>query len=106
MRLLEDRTFTCTAKVWLWRSAVKPDAAGWFFATIDAQTAAEIKYAMLGMTRAFGSVKVRAHIGATRWQTSLFPNKDTGGYLLPLKASVRKAEGLHVDDEVEVILEV
>jgi Domain of unknown function (DUF1905) len=101
-----DRTFTCTATVWLWKSAAKPDAAGWYFATIDPQTAAEIKYAVLGMARAFGSVKVTAQIGATRWQTSLFPNKETGGYLLPLKASVRTAEGLKVEDAVAVTLVV
>lgn len=106
MIAMEDRTFNCTATVWLWRSAVKPDAAGWFFATIDAQIAAEIKYAVLGLTRAFGSVKVTAQIGATRWQTSLFPNKETGGYLLPLKAAVRKAEGLSVDEAVSVTLTV
>jgi Domain of unknown function (DUF1905) len=102
----EDRTFTCSATVWLWRSAAKPDAAGWYFATIDPQTAAEIKYAILGMARAFGSVKVSAQIGGTQWQTSLFPNSETGGYLLPLKASVRKAEGLKVDDVVAVVLGV
>lgn len=101
-----DRIFACAATVWLWRSAAKPDAAGWYFATIDPQTAAEIKYAILGMARAFGSVKVSAQIGDTRWQTSLFPNTETGGYLLPLKASVRAAEGLKVDDEVMVTLTV
>ena len=101
-----DRIFECTATVWLWRSAAKPDASGWYFATIDPQTAAEIKYAVLGMARAFGSVKVSAQIGSTRWQTSLFPNKETGGYLLPLKASVRSAEGLKVDDEVALTLAV
>jgi Domain of unknown function (DUF1905) len=101
-----DRTFTCTATVWLWRSSAKPDAAGWFFGKIGPETAAEIKYAMLGLTRAFGSVKVTAQIGKTRWQTSLFPYKETGGFLLPLKAAVRKAEGINVDEAVSVTLTV
>lgn len=105
-RVGDDRIFTCVARVWLWRSAAKPDAAGWYFATIDPQTAAEIKYAVLGMSRAFGSVKVSAQIGETRWQTSLFPYRETGGYLLPLKASVRATEALKVDDEVAVTLVV
>jgi Domain of unknown function (DUF1905) len=104
--MTSDRIFTCTAPVWLWRSAAKPDAAGWFFATIDPQTAAEIKYAMLGMSRAFGSVKVAAQVGDTRWETSLFPHKETGGFILPLKASVRKAEGVAEGDVIRVVLEV
>ena len=106
MQLDADRNFSCSATVWLWRSAAKPEAAGWFFATIDPQTAAEIKYAVLGMSRAFGSVKVTAKIGETHWQTSLFPYRETGGYLLPLKASVRRAEGLKVDDVIDVTLVV
>jgi Domain of unknown function (DUF1905) len=104
--MTSDRIFTCIAPVWLWRSAAKPDAAGWFFATIDPQTAAEIKYAMLGMSRAFGSVKVKAQIGQTHFQTSLFPHKESGGFILPLKASVRRAEGIDPGDQITVALEV
>lgn len=100
-----DRQIRCAANVFLWRPA-KPSPASWYFASIDAQTAAEIKFATMGMTRGFGSVKVMAQIGGTRWSTSLFPNKETGGYLLPLKASVRAAEALSIDDVVEVTLNV
>ena len=41
-------------------------------------------------------------IGRTRWQTSVFPSKDVSGYLLPIKASVRKAEKL-VEGDVAVV---
>jgi hypothetical protein len=37
-------------------------------------------------------------VGKTEWDTSIFPDKKSGVYLLPTKASVRKAEGI-VDDE-------
>ena len=105
MQSNSDCIFACKAPVWLWRSAAKPEAAGWYFATIDAQTAAEIKYAMLGMSRAFGSVKVTATVGKTCWATSLFPHKESGGFILPLKASVRKAEGIGDGDLISVVLE-
>lgn len=39
----------------------------------------------------WGMIPVRARIGGTEWTTSLFP-KD-GGYLLPIKDAVRRAEG-------------
>ena len=57
-----------------------------------------------GMSRGWGSLKVVATIGESRWSTSVFPSKDSG-WILPVKAAVRKAEGLGVGDAVEVTLE-
>jgi len=47
---------------------------------------------------------VRVRLGGTAWKTSLFP-KD-GGYVLPLKDSVRRAESVELGDTVEVELTV
>lgn len=52
--------------------------------------------------RGFGSVRVRVTVGKTTWDTSLFPSKDLGTYVLPLKAAVRRAEGITVGDEIRV----
>ena len=59
----------------------------------------------LGKRRGFGSVKVTVTCGTSRWQTSLFPNKD-GSWFLPIKKPVRVAEDLMDGDEVEVDLEL
>ncbi len=59
----------------------------------------------MGKRRGFGSVKVTVTLGDSRWQTSLFPNKD-GSWFLPIKKPVRVAEGLADGDEVEVELEL
>ena len=56
--------------------------------------------------RGFGSVPVEATIGRTHWRTSLFPSKSAGGFMLPLKAAVRRAEGFGEGDSVRVILKV
>jgi hypothetical protein len=48
----------------------------------------------MGKASGFGSVRVTAHVGDSRWQTSLFPHKESGGFFLPIKAPVRRAEGL------------
>jgi hypothetical protein len=48
-------------------------------------------------------IPVTARIGKTEWKTSLFP-KD-GRYILPVKASVRKAESLEEGASVAVRLE-
>jgi hypothetical protein len=56
-----------------------------------------------GKRRGFGSVKVTVTLGDSRWQTSLFPNKD-GSWFLPIKKPVRVAESLEYGDEIEVEL--
>lgn len=46
----------------------------------------------LGRRRGFGSVKVEVRVGASRWSTSVFPQKQ-GGWFLPVKKAVCRAEG-------------
>lgn len=99
-------SFEVTTQVWLWKPALKPQAAGWHFLTIDGQTAAEIRFAALGRTGGFGSIKVEARIGGTVWSTSIFPQRESGGFILPIKAAVRKSEGIIAGDEVTVELRV
>jgi hypothetical protein len=55
--------------------------------------------------RGFGSVKVEAAVGDSRWSTSVFPQKD-GGWFLPVKKAICRAEGLGEDDEIAVRLEL
>ena len=49
--------------------------------------------------------KCTVTLGESRWQTSLFPNKD-GSWFLPVKKPVRVAEELEYGDEVAVELEL
>lgn len=100
---MED--FTVTTPLWRWQSATVP--AAWFFLTIAGEAADGIRFAAIGGQwldgrKGFGSAKVRATVGDTCWNTSVFPHKESGGWLLPVKAAVRKAEGLTEGDAVTV----
>jgi hypothetical protein len=55
-----------------------------------------------GITYGWGVIPATVRVGGTDFTTSLFP-KD-GGYLVPLKDAVRKAEGLSEGDDVSVRL--
>ena len=99
---MDRATISLDAEVWLWTSK----GASWHFLTVDGEAAAEVRYASLGLTRGFGSVSVEVVIGKTRWRTSLFPSKASGGFILPLKAAVRKAEGFAVGDVVAVTITI
>lgn len=95
--------FDISGRTWIWRSANKPGAA-WHFLTIEGQDAVEIRFAAMGRSGGFGSIRVTATIGDTSWQTSLFPHRESGGYLLPLKAAVRKAENIVPDQDYSVTI--
>lgn len=107
---MSSETHSITATLWIWTTDKAP--ASWHFLTLDGAVGEAIhalalmRRLELGRKRGWGSMKVRATIGDTSWETSIFPAKDVGGWLLPVKASVRKAEGLVAGDEVTVVLEV
>ncbi|MET4100251.1 hypothetical protein ABIB37_002488 [Agrococcus sp. UYP10] len=52
------------------------------------------------LTYGWGVIPVEATIGTTTFTTSLFPRE--GGYLLPLKVAVQRAEGIGVGDAMDV----
>jgi len=104
----EAECLTHTGALWRWTSAAAP--AAWFFITIDAAAGEMLAATALmrrlesGQARGFGAIKVSAQIGGTRWSTSVFPAKDAGSYMLPVKAAVLKAEGLGEGDAVTLTL--
>lgn len=75
----------------------------WFFVTMPQELSEDIRE-LPAPPRGFGSLRVRARIGATRWTTSIFPG--TEGYLLPLKRQVRESASLAEGDIAEVELEI
>lgn len=101
----EEGIFTVRGPAWLWR-AEPPAKGAWHFLRIEGNVAAEIRFLTFENARGFGSVPVWATIGETRWKTSLFRAGQSGGYLLPLKADVRKREGIEEGDEICARLEV
>ncbi|MGB6318827.1 MAG: DUF1905 domain-containing protein [Litorimonas sp.] len=90
-----------TASLWRW----KGDSA-WHFITVPDETSAAIRSFAPEAKRGFGSARVSVTIGETVWRTSVFPDKQSGGYLLPVKKAVRSAEGLAAGDAATVRLEL
>ncbi|WP_241127477.1 DUF1905 domain-containing protein [Novosphingobium terrae] len=102
----ERDTISFSGKVWVWTSAKGGKPVRWFFVTVEDGPAAELKLVSMGLTAGFGSLPVKARIGTTTWRTSVFPHRESGGWLLPLKAAVRKEAGIREGDEIEVTLEI
>ncbi len=66
----------------------------WHFISLPVDVADAIEAEVGDRTGGFGSVRVEVRIGESRWQTSLFPSRADGTNQLPVKKSVRTAEGL------------
>ncbi len=92
--------FTLTTTLWKYPS----QSAAWYFITINPEISAQIK-SQPRPKKGWGSVRVQVTIGKTTWDTSMFPSKE-GAYILPIKASVRKAEDIFEGETVKVLLQV
>lgn len=79
---------------------------GWHFITLPPKHVAGIKASLKGMRRGWGSIPVQATIGDTTWKTSIFPDRKSNSYLLPVKAAVRNKEGIEDGDKVSVSLDL
>ncbi|RJQ29896.1 DUF1905 domain-containing protein [Candidatus Parcubacteria bacterium] len=115
-------TYTMRAKVWLYPG---PPAGGgrWHFLTLPKRQSDTIRKTFGARVRELGlpagrqgSLPVLVTIGptsprlrrasATTWKTSIFPDRKSGAYLLPLKAEVRKRERIKNGDTIVFSLRV
>lgn len=99
---MKKEHYTFTASVFLYPG----ETAAWHFLGVPKAIGQKIKALQVAGRRGFGSVRVRATISGTTWDTSIFPDKYSGSYLLPLKALVRKRERVMANDSVACTLEL
>ena len=91
-------TYTFTAELWQY-----PGYAAWYFITLPKDISDEIKMVRANVPqRGFGSIKVLAKIGNSAWSTSIFPDKTTACFLLPVKKQIRTAENIVAGDSVAI----
>ena len=88
-----------TGPVWFWRGP-----APFHFVTVGPEESDQLAATSAVVSYGWGMIPVTARIGATEWATSLFP-KD-GGYIVPLKTSVRRSLEIEPGDTVTISLAV
>lgn len=98
MEAVEGLTFDFDAPAWEWNGK-----GAWTFVALPEEIAQDIRY-FSGPRRGFGSLRVEATLGESRWKTSIFPDRKRNSFLLPLKAAVRKAENITAGSTVHVSL--
>jgi hypothetical protein len=78
--------------------------APFLFAPVPDEHIGAIRYAAMTESYGWGVVPVVATVGDTLFATSLFPRE--GGYLLPVKVAVQRAEGVGLGDRIAVRMRV
>jgi hypothetical protein len=94
--------YTFTAEMWVY-----PGMAGnWHFISLPKEVAHTVQNTHGAHSRGWGSLPVEVKIGKTIWETSIFPDKKSGTYLLPIKARVRKLEDIYAGDKVKIMVTI
>lgn len=96
-----QRIFDVEAKVWKY-----PGKAAWYFVSVPEDTTERIEYYFSHEKRGWGSLPVNVTIGKETWKTSIFTDKKTSSFLLPIKAQIRKKEKVNEGDLIQVRLEI
>ncbi|MBO9581746.1 MAG: DUF1905 domain-containing protein [Sphingobium sp.] len=94
----------------LWRST--PGGAAGGIIKITGDPAEAIRLAALmgqwsdGTKKSRKSARVIATIGGTSWKNSVFPDAETGGWVMPVNQATRIAETLLEGDRIQVVIEL
>jgi hypothetical protein len=87
------------AEVWEWRGP-----APFHFVSVPEHMVPAVADASQLVSYGWGMVPAQFRIGRTDFTTAMWPRD--GGYAIPLKTAVRKAEGIELGDTVHVVLRV
>lgn len=98
---MKPQIYKLKSRVWIY-----PGPSSWHFITLPKKEAKDIKKFQSPVRRGFGAIKVEVTVGKTSWLTSIFPDKETQSYILPLKREVRKKEEIHADQLIKYNLEI
>ncbi len=88
-----------TGEIWFWKGP-----SPFHFVTVPDDESMALEAVSSRVSYGWGMIPVSGAVGGTRFTTALWP-KD-GGYVVPLKDAVRRAEALELGDVVTVRLTV
>jgi Domain of unknown function (DUF1905) len=86
-------------EVFYWRGP-----APWHFVTVTPEISEALAARSSHVSYGWGMIPATARLGTTEWRTSLFRKDES--YVVPLKTSVRHAEGIELGDVVTLHLHV
>ena len=99
--------FKSKVNVWVGGGYDKDNSGAWRFARVPEDISAKIKEMQKGrLRRGWGAIYARAKIRKSEWVTSIFPDRHSATYLLPLKKEIRYEENLYDGIDIRVAIEI
>ncbi len=89
------KVYKFRAQVWRWSGV-----GGWHFVNLPKIMSQDIR--KISKPYGAGFVKVKVTLGQSSWVTALFPHKQSETYLVSIKNSIRKKEGIWENDKITV----
>lgn len=96
---MTNKSYAFHSKVWMY-----PGKAAWHFITIPQEISQDLKLKYGNLSRGWGSIPVNVTLINNSWNTSIFPDKKSSSYLLPIKKSIRLSEDIVDGDMIAVEL--
>ena len=101
------KIFKFKSKVIVWKSRYDEgnDKGAWRFARVPEDISLKIKELQQKeikkgrKRRGWGAVYAKAKVGKSEWTTSVFPDRHSATYILPLKKEIRFEENLYDGEE-------
>lgn len=103
------KNFKFKSKVIVWKASNRDgdDKGAWRFARVPGDISAKIKEMQKGkLRRGWGAIYARTKIGKSEWTTSIFPDRHSATYILPLKKQIRYEENLYDGAEFKFSIEI
>jgi len=101
--------FKFKSKVIVWKAGNRDgdDKGAWRFARVPEDISAKIKEIQKGkLRRGWGAVYAKAKVKKSQWVTSIFPDRHSATYILPLKKEIRYEENLYDGSEFNFSIEI
>ena len=106
---LTKKKFKFKSKVVVWRDGYNEgnDRGAWRFARVPEDISAKIKEMQKGrLKRGWGAIYAHAKVGKSAWTTSIFPDRHSATYILPLKKQIRYQENLYDGEEFKFAIKI
>ncbi|MFA6353725.1 MAG: DUF1905 domain-containing protein [Candidatus Paceibacterota bacterium] len=104
-----EKKFKFKSKVIVWKEGYqdKDDSGLWRFARVPEDISAKIKDMQKGrLRRGWGAIYAKAKVGKSEWVTSVFPDRHSTTYILPLKKQIRYEENLYDGIDINVSIAI
>lgn len=95
------KKYSFKGKLWKYKGP-----AGWYFVTLPRKLSTSIRKNHGLSEEGWGRLKAIASIGDCKWQTAIWFDSKAVSYLLPIKASVRKAAEIDTGSSTLVTLQL